>query len=115
MIEKTFLTDSADQAMMIFGAYDANLSLIEDRFKVKVFNRDGVVVISGDEAGVSAAYDALSYLKKLALLGEELSRATELIREHVSAVDALADALLERNHLRGDEIERILGEHAPRA
>ncbi|MBR2987560.1 MAG: PhoH family protein [Clostridia bacterium] len=73
MIEKTFLTDSADQAMMIFGAYDANLSLIEDRFHVKVFNRDGVVVISGDEVGVKGAYDSLSYLKKLALLGEELT------------------------------------------
>ena len=85
MIEKTFLTDSADQAMMIFGAYDANLSLIEDRFKVKVFNRDGVVVISGDEAGVSAAYDALSYLKKLALLGEELTaQKTEYVMNMVA-------------------------------
>ena len=72
MIEKTFLTDSADQAMMIFGAYDANLSLIEDRFHVTVFNRDGVVVISGEESGVNAAFDALSYLKKLALLGENM-------------------------------------------
>jgi len=85
MIEKTFLTDSADQAMMIFGAYDANLSLIEDRFHVKVFNRDGVVVISGDEAGVKYAYDALSYLKKLALLGEELTaQKTEYVMNMVA-------------------------------
>ena len=83
-MEKTFLTDSADQAMMIFGAYDANLSLIEDRFHVKVFNRDGVVVISGEEAGVKAAFDALSYLKKLALLGEELTaQKTEYVMNMV--------------------------------
>ena len=85
MIEKTFLTDSADQAMMIFGAYDANLTLIEDRFCVKVFNRDGVVVISGDEADVKYAYDALSYLKKLALLGEELTaQKTEYVMNMVA-------------------------------
>ena len=86
MIEKTFLTDSADQAMMIFGAYDANLSLIEDRFHVKIFNRDGVVVISGDEEGVKAAYDALSYLKKLSQLGEELTaQKTEYVMNMVAA------------------------------
>ena len=92
MIEKTFLTDSADQAMMIFGAYDANLSLIEDRFHVKVFNRDGVVVISGDENGVNAAYSALGYLKKLALLGEELSsQKTEYVLNMVE--DGEGDSL----------------------
>ncbi len=86
MMEKFFLTDSADQAMVIFGAYDANLVLLEDRFHVKIFNRDGASVIAGEETDVKACYDALTYLKKLAALGEELTaQKTEYVMNMVSS------------------------------
>ena len=42
------------------------------------------------------------------ILAEELSFAKEIIRTHRSAIDALVDALLEQNHLKGDEIDAIL-------
>ncbi|MBR6768983.1 MAG: PhoH family protein [Clostridia bacterium] len=85
MVEKTFLADNADQAMMIFGAYDANISLIEDRFGVRIFNREGVVVISGEEGGVSRAQATLAYLKKLAALGEDVTlQKTEYVMNMVA-------------------------------
>ncbi len=80
MAEKTFLTGSADEALMIFGAYDANIAIIERHFSVKIFNKDGLIVISGEEAAASLALKTLEYMKRLATLGEDISeQKTEYI------------------------------------
>ena len=43
-----------------------------------------------------------------AILAEELSFAKDIICTYRSAIDALVDALLDKNHLKGDEIDAIL-------
>ncbi len=97
MIEKTFLTDSADQAGVLFGAYDANVSLIEERFGVRIFNKDGLIAVSGEEDGVSAALSTLEYMKKLALLGEDITpQRTEYVMTMVSDGEAGELAALEK-------------------
>lgn len=40
-------------------------------------------------------------------------RATEIVRRHRPALDAIAAALLERRHLTGDEARRIFAKHPP--
>ena len=60
MTEKTFLTDNADQVGMLFGAYDANQEMIEKRFGVRLRAKDGVILITGDESAVDAAYATLA-------------------------------------------------------
>ena len=85
MAEKIFITDSAEQAALIFGAFDANVWLIEQRFGVKIYNKDGVVVISGDDEKAALALRTLEYMKKLSSLGEELSeQKTEYVMNMVS-------------------------------
>ena len=42
------------------------------------------------------------------ILAAELEAAKEAIRTYRGAIDALVDALLEKNHLKGDEIDAIL-------
>ena len=48
------------------------------------------------------------------ILEAELSSAKQAIAENRDAIDALVDALLERNHLKGDEIDAILLDTAKR-
>ena len=43
-----------------------------------------------------------------AILKEQLDKACEIIKEQKVAMDALVDALMERDHLNGDEIDEIL-------
>jgi ATP-dependent metalloprotease FtsH len=46
-----------------------------------------------------------------AVLAEQMQKALALIEENKAAIDKLVEVLLERNHLKGDEIEAILGEY----
>ena len=48
------------------------------------------------------------------ILREQMEQAVTLIRENKAAVDALVGALLQHDHLTGDEIGSILSEHASR-
>ena len=85
MTEKTFLTDNADQVGMLFGAYDANQEMIEKRFGVRLRAKDGVILITGDESAVDAAYATLSYMKKRAILGEDMTpQKTEYVMNMVA-------------------------------
>ena len=56
MAERSILTESSDEAALIYGAYDANITLIEQKLDVKIYNRSGEIVISGESAGTERAY-----------------------------------------------------------
>ncbi|MBQ2686409.1 MAG: PhoH family protein [Clostridia bacterium] len=73
MAERSILTESSDEAALIYGAYDANITLIEQKLDVKIYNRSGEIVISGESAGTERAYKVLCYLKKLVQLGENVT------------------------------------------
>lgn len=97
MAEKIFLTDNADQAVMIFGAFDANIWVIERRFGVRIFNKDGVIAVSGEDAAVAGAMRALEYMKKLAMMGEDISeQRTETVVDMVENGEDGAFATLEQ-------------------
>ena len=73
MPTKTINTDSADSARIIFGAYDCNITKIEERFNVRIsLSTDGLasggtIVVKGDgDANVSKAIAALEYIKRMA-------------------------------------------------
>ncbi len=48
------------------------------------------------------------------ILREQLTRTVEIIKENKKAADILSDTLIERNHLRGDEIAEILSKNIKR-
>ena len=48
------------------------------------------------------------------ILDEELARTIDLIKENRPAMDALIAALVEKNQLKGDEIDAILSATAKR-
>ncbi len=80
MAEKTVYTESLEQTSTIFGAYDANIAKIEREYSVSLLCRDtdktagNAIVISGsDESCVEKAAFAIESLKKIALLGGEIS------------------------------------------
>ena len=79
MSERIIKTDSSEQTAALFGSFDCNMKTIEKEFSVSVVNResaDGIgdaVIISGDDENVNLAFDAVSYLKKMANGSEVLS------------------------------------------
>ncbi|MGM9679947.1 MAG: PhoH family protein [Eubacteriales bacterium] len=73
MKEKILSIDSSEMLSSIFGHYDTNLTLIEERFGVRIYNRDNNIVLSGEEGdNLENAYATLYYLRKLAILGEPI-------------------------------------------
>ncbi len=84
MTEKTFVTDTADQAVVLFGAYDSNALLIERHFGVKIYQKEGVIAISGEESAVDGAYRTLVCLKQRAALGQDINeQCTETVIDMV--------------------------------
>lgn len=74
MNEKIISVDRAEMLSEIFGSYDTNINLIEQRFQVRIFNRDNNIIIAGESSeALENAYSTVSYLKKLANLGEPIS------------------------------------------
>lgn len=85
MAERSILTDSIDEAASIYGAYDANITLIEDKFGVKVYNRSGEIVVNGDADSAEKACLAINYLRKLIQLGENVTeQKTEYVISMIS-------------------------------
>ena len=79
-MEKIVTTNSNEATALLFGAFDANVRLIENAFSVRISNRnknspDGdALVVSGDEDSVLLAVRALDYLKRMVGNGESVSR-----------------------------------------
>ncbi len=81
MAENIIAVESSAIVSEIFGSYDSNVKLIEDRFEVRIYNRseDGnSIVISGDEHNISLASKAINYLKKCALSGDGVNEQITL-------------------------------------
>ncbi len=74
MAEKLIYTDSIEQTAMLFGGFDSNAKIIENTFDVILSTRDSLVSagsaisISGNEENVKQAGEALSYLRRFAVL-----------------------------------------------
>ena len=70
-MEKIVTTNSNEATALLFGAFDANIRLVENAFSVKISNRntksqDGdALVVSGEEESVLLAVRALDYLKRM--------------------------------------------------
>ncbi len=90
MKEKIVMTRSSEDTASIFGAFDANIKLIEKAFDVHIHNQTGadstgdVISIYGEDAEKAAR--VLEYLKKMSGAGETLAEQSvsyviELVRD----------------------------------
>lgn len=80
MHEKTLLTETALQTATLFGNFDCHISVIEKAFGVNISNRatekstgDAIVIRAEEKDAVDDAFAALSYLKSMTEMGNELS------------------------------------------
>ncbi len=79
MSEAIVMTQSNEATASLFGAFDANIKIVENAFGVKIFNRNNdsdigdAIVVSGESADVTAAVRVLEYLKRMIGDGETLS------------------------------------------
>ena len=78
-MEKILLTQSNEATSALFGAFDANIRMIERAFEVRISNRNNnadmgdALTVSGDEENVTRAVRVLEYLKRIIGDGETLS------------------------------------------
>ena len=78
MAEKLVLTNSDEATSAIFGAFDANVRMIERAFDVRISNRNSerdigdAIVVSGERDAVELAARTLEYLKRMSGEGETL-------------------------------------------
>ena len=93
------MTQSNEATASLFGAFDANIKLIENAFGVRVSNRNDnaetgdAIVVSGESTDVKSAVRVLEYLKRMIGDGETLSEQS--IEYVISAVKDGQDEGLE--------------------
>ena len=79
MAEKIVMTKSDEATCALYGAFDANIRLVERAFDVRVSNRNNAsdmgdaLVVTGEVEDVRRACDALEYMKRMIGDGETLS------------------------------------------
>ena len=79
MSEAIVMTQSNEATASLFGAFDANIKIVENAFNVKVSNRNNnseigdAIVVSGEAGDVKNAVRVLEYLKRMIGDGETLS------------------------------------------
>ena len=84
------MTQSNEATSALFGAFDANIKIVENAFGVRVSNRNkdteigDAIVVSGESADVKSAVRVLEYLKRMIGDGETLSEQS--IEYVISAV-----------------------------
>ena len=59
MTEATLSLTNADQILTLFGIRDQHLRKVRDNFGVSITHKDSTIRVSGDEAAVSQAAQAL--------------------------------------------------------
>jgi len=97
--EAIVMTQSNEATASLFGAFDANIKIVENAFGVRVYNRNDnsetgdAIVVSGDSADVKLAVRVLEYLKRMIGDGETLSEQS--IEYVISAVKDEQDEGLE--------------------
>ncbi len=84
------MTQSNEATASLFGAFDANIKIVENAFGVRVSNRNSdpdsgdAIVVSGEAGDVKSAVRVLEYLKRMIGDGETLSEQS--IEYVISAV-----------------------------
>ena len=79
MNQRIIKVDSSETTSVIFGSYDINARLVEERFGVTVRNRSGedgtdAIAVSGEDAeSVNGAARALEYLRDMVRYNDSLS------------------------------------------
>ncbi len=74
MIEQTLNIDRLEQIVGLFGSFDENVKVLEDKYQVAIVFRDGEIKISGEDAvAVASATKAVSGLLLLVNKGETLN------------------------------------------
>lgn len=74
MIEQTIQIETMQEAMNVFGSFDANIKILEQAFEVSIINRGADLRVSGHSAEkVEAASGVLTHLLELASKGEEIN------------------------------------------
>ncbi len=83
MPRKVIYTDSADMTATIFGAFDANIQKVEQRFEVRIYNKklentdgDAVIVEGTVDDRVEKAYKSLEFMRNMSAGGDQLSAQT---------------------------------------
>ena len=80
MAEKIVLTQSNEATCALFGAFDANVRLIEKAFEVRISNRSSdessgdAILVTGDAESVGKAARTLEYLKRMIGDGETIGQ-----------------------------------------
>ena len=93
------MTQSNEATASLFGAFDANIKIVENAFGVRVSNRNNdpdsgdAIVVSGESGDVKSAVRVLEYLKRMIGDGETLSEQS--IEYVISAVKDGQDEGLE--------------------
>lgn len=98
MTQKIIEIEKSEQALSLFGNYDANIKLIEKEYGVQVICRGNEVKIVGEESGVKAASRAVNSLLTLIDSGESLN--TQNIRYTMDLVGENKESALKK--LAGD-------------
>ena len=75
-MEKEILLNSVDEAIRLFGNFDENILLIEKELGVKIFQRNGIVKVSGEEVSVTMAIEVLEGLIGRLKFDESLDEQT---------------------------------------
>ena len=73
MEEHIIEVERMEQAVSLFGSYDANTRLIEQAYGVNILIRDTEIKISGEQPGVMMAAKAVNGLLHLIERGEQLT------------------------------------------
>ncbi len=73
VVEKVIILNDPREAADVFGEYDRNVRLIEDRLGVKITNRNNEIRISGFESKAGTAYDILNKLIAISEGGDPVS------------------------------------------
>lgn len=73
VVEKVIVLNDPREAADVFGEYDRNVRLIEDRLDVKITNRNNEIRISGFESKADTAYDILTKLIAISEGGDPVS------------------------------------------
>lgn len=85
VVEKTLEVDRLEQIINVFGSFDENIKIIEDRFDVKILNRGTELKIIGEEEEVVNAEKVLKGLLNLSARGEVIKEQN--VRYIISLVD----------------------------
>ncbi len=98
-MEKKLKIDNEENLHALFGTFDENVQNIEARCGVRVVNRNGNVVISGEEENVEKALLVFEQMIRLLQKGETVDIQTVRYllslgeNEQMDAVEALSDCL----------------------